>query len=177
MRLIICGLMLVFFAGCGKTEPPKVETSAAPVADEAPAKVVPKHFYDGREGDSYFYSRSISENEKQSGTVTNEMLEILYIGSKDNGYQFLIKSGGTDANIFSCKYPCDFYTQYIISDGEIVKTAHYKNAVGSVAWAVFVDAARGELEPAKMKIHGKLQNAWFSPSSGLFFPIESLVEK
>lgn len=171
MRLIAYGLMLVFLTGCGKNEQAQGAPSVAPVADEAPAKVEPKHFYEGREGSTYFYSRGVSENEKQSGTVANEMLEILYLGSKENGYQFLLKSGGTNANILTCKAPCDFYTENLLLDGEVVKTSRFKNAVGSVAWAVFSDAARGELEPAKMKINGKIQNGWFSTDKGRFIPL------
>jgi hypothetical protein len=187
MRLIVCGLMLVFLTACGKTaQAPATVAPAVAVEPPAPvpagffpptepAKIERKHFYEGKEDNNYFYSRGISDNEKQSGTVSNAMIEITYIGTKDDSYQFLMQEGN-GANILSCKAPCDFFTAVVRYDGQIVSRTRFKNTPGSVAWAVFSDAAAGELDPVEMKINGKMQKAWFSAASGRFIPLDGIAK-
>ena len=133
-RFFAIALFLTLNA-CGseqKSDSPEAEASTPPPA--------PKPNFTEREGDKFYYSSALSEDDKNAGKAAGEVVVFRYLGNKDGVYA-LASNGLT----FRCKNPCTI----IKGSGPYGAEQNMQYSSDSIIGSAFHDAFNGFMEPAK----------------------------
>ena len=120
---------------------PYLPLPAVPVAGATPALAPPvalAHRYDAKEGTTYYYSASVSEEQKKTGKQAPDMLGFWYLGKNNTGNDVVaLIENNAIRDLANCSRPCTIIHKAngatIAFDGD------------SIIGAVFSDAQKGFL--------------------------------
>jgi hypothetical protein len=171
--------MVVALAGCGDKAGNQVSGAALPEQPnmekvaEALKAMAPSHYYSMEDGGEYGYERELSQNDQESGTVTNSIVMFRYGGKHDDKYQVYTKDGDA-VTAMECTNPCEFIKVLTFYEGEFIKKEIIKGTEGSIAYGAMMDAINGKMKPYVAGKQGKEYLLTFDEKRGIHkVPIDS----
>lgn len=113
------------------------------------------HRYSIKDGYVYAYESMVSNNERDQGALMSEMVSIQYLGYKGGKYQVRTLSQSGFYAVMDCDQPCEHIRTREFYRQGLEKKSYMKMAHGSVAEAIFTDAAMGKLD--RFQAHGQYE--------------------
>lgn len=179
LRTVSYGCLLMASACASPSDAPDGDASPAipttPRVDDlaSPAAPTPVANYDEREGDTYFYTTAVSEDDKKKGKALGSVLPFRFRGEKQG--VFHLDSPDDDGRPllrYECANPCRIIKEWA---GDKVRRVPYDPS--SVIGAAYQDALSGRLEPSRnisQAVATAVKNANASretPSAGSLIPL------
>lgn len=128
------------------------------------------HNYVLRDGMEYGYTVALSEDQRQSGQIGEQILAFMYLGSRDGKHQVMIRDGSL-VTVMECEIPCMYVKSMTFLDQDYlrdtIKVERFQAQRGSVIAAVMEDVANGRLAIAGSERNGKMHNIWMDARDGI----------
>ena len=141
-KTILLASVALVIAGCSSSNNP-----APTPANESAAAPVPTQHFDTKEGEVYIYQSALSEDDKNAGKATPNLVGFKYLG-EDAGVHTLQLLDPQDDPMgkASCSNPCKFIKMTV--NGTTQRMAYSED---SLIGSAFQDAFNGLLEPIVAK--------------------------
>jgi hypothetical protein len=98
------------------------------------------HGYAIHEGDQYGYERA-----------DHGLMMVSYLGVENGQHIFIEAQPSGVSHIYQCANPCQVITVHEALGEQVMSTQKLMNTEGTIAWAMFDDAANGRLIAAQVK--------------------------
>jgi hypothetical protein len=125
-------IALVIVSACSESSEP------APFQEAVTATPNPTPNYSERDGDNFYYTSEISQDDRNAGKTAADVVVFRYQGNKDGIYK-LNSNGFT----FRCKNPCTIIKG--IGPYDVEQNVEFNSS--SVIGSAFVDAFNGFMDP------------------------------
>jgi hypothetical protein len=147
---------------------PVQSQSAAPA--NPPPQAVRNHFYDVHDGAAYGYTAQLSDVQRQSGQVANNIVMLSYAGMRDGKYQVHLHEGQAVIG-YECVAPCEVIKVLTVLDVDglrnQVRVDHMRSTPNMIAAMALRDAIGGHLEPYLQHYDEQPYELWIDQSKGL----------